>query len=159
MDKRSQTLVLGIGNDILMDDGIGSYLVSRLQRADALPGVDYKTAFLGGLDLLDLVKDYNSMILIDSIKTKKGVAGSVYSFTPDNFKETQHLSNIHDTSFLTALKLGRHIGITLPEKIDIIAIEVVEDRCFGTSFSPPIKEKTEKIYQIVLQKIYAILAL
>lgn len=144
------TLVLGIGNDILSDDGIGPKMINRILGEGKFAGVEMKNVFLGGLDILDLVRDYKKVIFIDAIKSQGGVPGSVYLFTPENFKETLHLSNFHDASFLTALELGKQLGMALPSEIYIIAIEIVEDLLFSDDFSPIIKSKQEDIYQEIL---------
>lgn len=138
-------LVLGIGNEILKDDGIGPKLVKELQKKNPNPDIQYETAFMGGLDILEHTQGYNTVIFIDAIKTKDGIPGTVYQFTPDDFKETLHLSNLHDTSFLTALDLGKKMKMKIPKEIHIIAIEIIEDTVFGNSFTPQIQEKYPEI--------------
>jgi len=53
---------------------------------------------VGGLEILELIRDYGSVIIIDAIKKKDGVPGTIYKLTPANFKETLHLSSFHDVS-------------------------------------------------------------
>ena len=89
------------------------------------------------------------LIHIDAIKTLNGIPGEVYKFVPDDFKETLHLSNIHDISFLTSLKLAKKLDIKTPENIYIIAIEIVEDMVFSDEFTPYIQEKYPKILEEV----------
>ena len=96
--NNNSTLILGIGNDILTDDSIGPKLILELQKAMDHPHVTFQTAALGGLEILELIRDYGSVIIIDAIKTKDGVPGTIYKLTPDNFKETLHLSSFHDVS-------------------------------------------------------------
>ena len=142
-------LVLGIGNDILTDDGIGPKIVNDLKTLERSPELIFETTTLGGLEILEIIKDYKKVIIIDAIRTIDGNPGEIFFFTPDDFKETLHLSNLHDINFLTALELGKKLGIPLPEEIHIIAIEIVEDQVFGTSFTPAIEEK----YHIIMQSV------
>jgi len=142
-------LVLGIGNDILTDDGIGPKIVNDLKTLERSPELIFETTTLGGLEILEIIKDYKKVIIIDAIRTIDGKPGEIFFFTPDDFKETLHLSNLHDINFLTALELGKKLGIPLPEEIHIIAIEIVEDQVFGTSFTPAIEEK----YHIIMQSV------
>ena len=148
-----KTLVLGIGNDILTDDGIGPRIVNDLKAADLSPGIHMLTTTLGGLEILEIIKNYEKVIIIDAIRTQNGTPGEIYFFTPADFKETLHLSNLHDINFLTALELGKKLDIPLPEEIYIIAIEIVEDQVFGTSFTPVIEEKYPEIVQSVTDLI------
>jgi hydrogenase maturation protease len=114
-----------------------------------LPNIDYETSFVGGLDILEYIKNYNKVIFIDAIKTRKGTPGDVYLFSIDDFSETHNLSNIHDISFLTALKLGEELGYNMPNEIRIIAIEIKEDMVYSDSFSPEIESCYDEIFDEV----------
>ncbi len=149
MEKKS--LVLGIGNDILRDDGIGPKLVTKLADQDPLAGVAYQTTTLGGLDILDLIQDYDSVVFVDAIKTRSGIPGTVYEFSLEDFQETLHLSSLHDISFLTAIKLGKKMNMGIPRQIRIIAIEIVEDMEFGEHFTPELEKKYPQIIDRVRQ--------
>ena len=150
-------MVLGIGNDILTDDGIGPKLVSDLKNKYFLQEIVFQNVFLGGLEILELIQGYNTVIFIDAIITKDGIPGSIYQFTPDDFRETLHLSNLHDANFLVALDFGRKMGYNLPDKIQIIAIEIIEDRIFSDRFSPKIEEKYIEIFLTVEKMVRTIL--
>ena len=150
---KKNKLVLGVGNDILMDDGIGPRVVETLEEKWPLPGVDYRTTTLGGLDILDFIQGYRWVAFVDAIKTRDGVPGSVYEFTTDDFKETLHLTNLHDISFLSAIELGKQLDFVIPEKIYIFAIEILEDQVFGEDFTPPLQEKFEQIIEEIHAKI------
>ena len=142
-------LILGIGNEILTDDGIGPKLVQSLDKSRLPAHISYESASLGGLELLEIIQDFDTVFFIDAIRTLKDDPGSVYCYTPDDFKETLHLSNLHDINFLTALELGRRTGMKIPSSIKIIAIEIKEDRVFSNSFSPVI----QKLYPEILSKV------
>ncbi len=146
-------LVLGIGNDILMDDGIGPRTVEVLKEKYPLPGVQYSTTTLGGLDIVELINGYDSVVFIDAIKTKDGVPGSVYEYTPSDFKETLHLTNLHDISFLSAIELGKELDFNIPGNIHILAVEILEDQVFGEDFTPPLQERFGQIIEEIHAKI------
>ena len=150
---KKEILILGIGNDILMDDGIGPKLVAELQKSIADPRINFLTASTGGMEMLELIRDYRQVIIIDAIKTKNGIPGTVYHLTPTGFKETLHISSFHDISFLTALKLAEKLKMNIPRQMDIIAIEIIEDLTFGSEFSSVIRDKFPAIYQEVLTEV------
>lgn len=149
-------LVLGIGNDILMDDGIGPKLVNGLKEKFPNPDIKYETTWMGGLDILEFIQGYQTVIFIDAIKTKDGIPGTIYHFTLSDFKETLHLSSLHDVSFLTAIEMGKKIGHAIPENIHIIAIEIVEDMVFGESFTPQLKKRYQEIFRLVSNYLHSI---
>jgi len=158
-DAKKDILILGVGNDILTDDGIGPKITMRLKNESNISGnIHYDTAFMGGLDLLEFIRDYKTVIIIDAIKTKDGKPGDVFYCTPDDFKYALHLDNLHDVSFLTAIKLGKKSGYNITDNIHIIAVEVVEDRVFSNDFSPEIQKKYEDITATVKRYINEILS-
>lgn len=142
-------LILGLGNDILTDDAIGPKLVRRLENDLSQRKYQFLSAATGGMEIMELIKDFNQVIILDAIKTNNGQPGDIYHLTPKNFTETLHISSFHDVSFLNALELARQMDIKLPQKIDIIAVEIVEDLVFSDEFSPRIKDKYEHIYRKV----------
>ena len=150
---KKTVLVLGVGNDILTDDGIGPRLVQRLARECPSDRIQYETASLGGLDLVERMTGYRQVVFIDAIKTAGGTPGDIHFLTPQDFKTTLHLSNIHDISFLNALELGRQLELDIPDDIRIVAVEIVEDRVFGESFTPPVQTRYEEIFRIVRDRL------
>lgn len=134
-------LIMGIGNDILKDDGIGPRLVHDLARTIDNPYVRFDNACCGGLEIMEYIKGYSKVIFIDAVRTINGKPGDVYYFNPSDFRETSNLSNLHDINFLTALRLGNTLELDLPADLHIIAIEIVEDLEFGEEFSPLLKER------------------
>jgi hydrogenase maturation protease len=148
-------LVLGIGNDILKDDGIGIKLVNDLRLMDFPAGIRFETTLLGGLETLEIIKGYDKVIIVDAIKTENGIPGEIRSYNPSFFRNTLHLSNLHDINFLTSLELAKKIGIDVTEDITIITIEILEDREFGITFSPEIEEK----YPEILEKTRSLILL
>ena len=145
-EESSDILILGIGNDILTDDAIGPKIVKKLQEDLSYDNLSFLTAAAGGLEILEMIKNYKQVVIIDAIKTRDGIPGTIYYLSPDNFKETLHISSFHDVSFLTALKLAAKLEIPVPDRIDIIAIEIVEDLTFSNDFSEDIANKYKDIY-------------
>lgn len=156
MNKQNKILIFGVGNEILTDDGIGPKLVHQLSRELSHDFFAFETSFLGGFELLEYIQSYKQVIFIDAIRTKSGQAGNVYYLKTHDFKETLHLSNIHDVSFLTALQFGEKVGLKIPNDIHIIAVEIIEDLVFSDEFSPPIKKAYPKIYKEILEFINSI---
>ena len=151
-------LVLGIGTEILKDDGIGPRIINELKDKPEFSGITFANLSLGGLDILEFIQGYDVVIFVDAIKTAGGVPGTVYSYQLSDFKETLHLTNLHDVSFLTAIKLGEQIGYKIPKRIEIKAIEIVEDRVFGEEFTWQLKEKFTSILKEIEIEIKSVIA-
>jgi hydrogenase maturation protease len=153
-----KTLILGLGNNILTDDGIGSRLVHDLELMIGDTDINYNSACCGGLEIIEYIKGYELVVFIDAIRTLKGNPGDVYYFIPSDFRETSHLSSLHDVSFLTALKLGDSLKLDLPTDLHIIGIEIIEDMEFSEDFTPPLKERYPGILQEVFELVKQIMS-
>lgn len=155
--KSKKILILGLGNEILTDDGIGAKLVKHFKEFDNDQNITYQTTWLGGLDILEFFdNDYDAAIFIDAAKTGKVETGTVEKYDLENFKETLHLSNFHDTSFLNTIKLADKLGYKVPKSINIISIEVEEDELFGNKFSKQIEARYQNIVETVSSLIRSI---
>jgi hydrogenase maturation protease len=146
------TLILGLGNDILMDDGIGPRLILDLAQMIDAPDVQFDTASCGGLEIMEYIQGYKKVVFIDAIRTREGNPGDVYYFVPSDFRETLHLSSLHDVQFLTALKLGNTLDMNLPSDLHIIAIEIIEDMEFSEEFTTVLEQK----YPAILERVFTI---
>lgn len=72
-----KTLVLGMGNPILCDDGVGIRVARVLLEKPQLPDVTIEEFSLAGMDLLELLSGYDRAIIIDAIEAdgaKPGVS-------------------------------------------------------------------------------------
>ncbi len=117
-------LVLGIGNPILGDDGVGFHVIEAL-AANPPPGdITFSAIDASGLALLDQVVDYDEVVIVDAIMSEGGKPGAVYRLGLDNFRPSKHTISPHDTDLPTALELGKLMKLKIPEKLSIVAIEI-----------------------------------
>jgi len=146
-----------MGNDILMDDGIGPRLVHDLASMLENPEIQFDVACCGGLEIMEVIKGFDKVLFIDAIRTKNGKPGDIYYFQPSDFQETLHLSSLHDIGFLTALRLGNSLDLCLPADLHIIAIEIIEDMEFSEELTPELQEKYPRIKKEVADLIKQII--
>ena len=147
------TLVLGIGNPILGDDGIGFYVAQEL--ANKVTNIDVKDASTDGLNLLELISGYDKVIIVDAIKTKDGQIGEIYKLEPEDFINTVHFgTSLHDTNLATAIKIGNELLVEeMPKEIVIFAIEVEQVTKFTEEMTQRVKEAAPKVIDLVLEEI------
>ncbi len=154
MPGNKNILILGLGNDILTDDGIGPRLTNDLSKMIVNNDMHFITTCCGGLEIVEYIKGYQQVVFIDAIRTREGIPGDVYYFKPSDFKETSHLSSLHDITFLTALNLGNTLELDLPSDLHIIAVEIIEDMEFSDELTAPLKAG----YPEILKKVIAIIS-
>jgi hydrogenase maturation protease len=147
-----KTLVLGLGNPILADDGVGPRVARELEgKLDREATV--MEASLAGLDILDLLAGYDRAIIIDAIQTIGGRAGRIYRIDPEAFDATRHTASPHDVNFATALELGKKLGLALPSRIDIFAIEVADASHFSEECTPEVTEAIPLCAEMIIHEL------
>lgn len=146
-------LVLGLGNSILSDDGVGLYVARELKDSLNREEINFAEASLAGLGLLDLLVGYDKAIIIDAIQTKEGKVGKIYRLESNVFNATRHTASTHNVNFATALELGRQLGLALPQQIVIFAVEVADISTFNEECTPKVKKAIPKCVKMVIQEI------
>lgn len=148
-----KTLILGLGNPILSDDGVGVWVARALEGRLNQQQITVVESSMGGLSLLDLLVNFDRAIIIDAIQTNEGKAGQVYRLEPEAFNATRHASTPHDVNFATALELGKRLGLALPQQIIIFAIEVEDVTTFGEECTPKVREAIPVCVEMVIQEL------
>ena len=92
-----KTIVLGVGNQILGDDGVGIHVVNELKKQLHNPNITVDEAITGGMNLLELLLGYDKAIIVDAVKTEDGENGEVKRIPLGDFS-TMHSCNPHDVS-------------------------------------------------------------
>ena len=157
-----RTIVLGLGNPILRDDGVGWHVVQELRnqmagQPAAAAQVELDEVAAGGLALMERLVGYEGAVLVDAIQTRDGVPGTLYRLTLEDLP-TVHADSGHDASLKAALELGRQLGARLPTRIVIYAIEAANLRDFGESLSPPVAAGAGLAVQALLAEIRSLAA-
>ena len=145
----NKTKVIGLGNDILTDDGIGTRIVHDLQEFFQYSGIDYYTTPEGSLDLLEEIQGYDNLIVIDAIVTNNNNPGDVCIMSFPLEEHTLHLSGLHDVNFNDMIKLSQELNIRVPENISVLSVEILEDKVFSKEFSDVLQRKYPNIIDFV----------
>jgi len=149
-----KTLILGLGNPLLKDDGVGLRVAEELQgrlnsRGDTEVGLDY----WGGLRLMERMIGYDRAVIIDAIVSGKP-PGTIQTLHPGDIP-TQRSASAHDVNLPTALQLGRQAKAHLPEddEILLIGIEAADVQTFNEQLSPEVEAVVPDVIELVLKAI------
>ncbi len=142
------TLVLGMGNPILSDDAVGLLVAQRFAERPMPDGVEVLESEQGGLRLLDLVRGFTRLIIIDALKSGR-TPGEVTIFTEADFAGGHRYGSAHSISLRTALELGRQLGYDMPERVTVFAIEADDVETFGERLSPPVAAAAARVVELV----------
>lgn len=141
-----------MGNTLLNDDAIGIIIVRYLQRCLQISGdIEFKESSWGGFNIIDLIKDYDYLIVIDSIKTGSAKPGHIHILKSTDLLPTLRLNSYHDINFITAIKLAEALNEKMPEDIDIFAVEVEDNFTIIEELSEEVKESIRKCSVIIIE--------
>jgi hydrogenase maturation protease len=149
----NRTVVIGMGNLLLTDEGVGIHVIQALMEKD----VDSQSDLLiidGGTcpDVLSLLPEgVDKLILIDAVKSG-GSPGSIYRFTPYDISFNQEIIlSIHQLDVLEGLKMMKFSNVN-PKDIVIIGIEPKELH-WGLEISPELADRIPYIVEMVMDEI------
>jgi len=149
-----KTLVIGLGNPLVGDDGAGLRVVEELKPLLAdRPDVEVSEDYWGGLRLMERMIGFDRAIVVDAIQT--GAApGTIHLLTPDGIP-TQRSASAHDVNLSTALEFGRRAGASLPEndRIRLVGIEATDVLNFTRQFTPAVQAAVPRAVQAVLEAL------
>ncbi len=164
-------LIIGLGNPILGDDGVGWRVAEKVAERFSLPpagqldstsgmpldtqAVEVDCLSLGGLSLMERMIGYEQAIIIDAMYTGNYPPGAVtISYLADlPSRALGHLCSAHDTTLQNALELGQRLGANLPPKIVVVGIEAHQVFDFTTELSPGILEAIPEAVNRIMELI------
>jgi hydrogenase maturation protease len=160
-EKLKKVIILGLGNPILGDDGVGWRVAAGVRAAlDGLPQaaswaageVDIDCLAAGGLALMERLIDYDRAILIDALNTG-ATPGRVYSLELEDLPNLAagHLNSAHDTTLINALQVGRSMGAALPDPVWVVGIEAHNLFQFSEELTPPVAAAVPLAVNMVLE--------
>ena len=130
--------IVGVGNILRRDEGLGPAAVQRIERHRTLPDdISAIDAGTGGVTLLDVGRDLEQMAIIDAMRAG-GEPGTVYVVRPEQLRSRspEWSVSLHGTSLLGVIRLAQTVGEPLPD-ITLIGVEPA-DLGWGEGLSPAV---------------------
>jgi hydrogenase maturation protease len=151
MTKVRDILILGIGNILLKDEGVGVHVVKKLEGRPLPDNVEVLDGGTAGLDLTYFIANRKKVIVIDTVKAGEK-PGTIYRLTEKNLRiGPKAIMSFHEIDFLDALYISEVMG-EKPEETIIIGIEP-KDMSDGLELSPEIEERIPKIIEVVMKEL------
>ncbi len=144
-----KVLILGIGNTLRCDDGIGVYIVRHMEESGIpLPeGVELLDGGTAGFDLLGLIDGYDKIVIVDALNADDR-PGSVYRFTPDHGVERRARVSMHEVGIMEVLKTLRILDNN-PE-IEFVGIVPENIRDVDTTISQAVLDSVPRAVEVIL---------
>jgi hydrogenase maturation protease len=144
--------VIGLGNPLRRDDGIGPRVVEELARCGLPEGVAALDVGTGGLDLLRVLEEWDRVVVVDAADVGRE-PGQFVRFTPDQAhlaRAADHFS-LHHAGLSEVLALAGALGRTLPEMV-IFGVQPAEID-WGEGLSPAVEAALPALADAVLEEI------
>ncbi|MEN3045045.1 MAG: hydrogenase maturation protease [Candidatus Hydrothermales bacterium] len=143
MNNQKENVIIGLGNTIRGDDGIGIYITGFLSKKFK-DLVDVVSTEEMGLSLLDFLSPYKKAVIIDSIYTGKQDTGNIYVFNGKNINDSELKSN-HYIGIPELIHVARKLRLPFPKEILIIGISVEDPFTIRPTISEDLKNKIPEI--------------
>lgn len=143
-------LVLGLGNLLLADEGVGVHAARALLLEGLPPDTEILDIGTAVLDALPALERANRIILMDAVKAG-GKPGTLYRFTLDGCRTTPHLGSMH------GFDISRVIALTGRGDLPEVVVLGVEPSVIGwsTELSPPVAEALPSLLEAVKKEMIA----
>jgi hydrogenase maturation protease len=155
--ERVKTRIIGLGNSILTDDGVGIYAAreagNRLAASSLGEDIDIVESEVAGFALMELLAGWERVILIDSIQFDGLEPGSVVRLDPGDLHTSLRLRSVHDINLPTVLELGRRMGLEMPRELIIFGIQAQDTLTLGETLTSAAKRGLDKAVELVLQEV------
>lgn len=152
-------LILGLGNTILTDDGVGIYAARRARELlgddDA---VEVAEAELAGFALLDWLADRPGAVIIDALLGPGRAPGDIVVRDLDDFLPTARLAAGHQVDLPTAVGLGRSLGLVMPARIRVVAVQVADAHTLHEGCTPAVEQAVDAAARRAVALAWAVIA-
>ncbi len=146
---KKPTIVLGLGNPLMSDEGIGIFLVNRLaELSEQFPEADFVDAGTGGITLLHLFEGRDRAIIIDCAYMDE-VPGRIRRFTPDQVKSVKQLAHqsLHEQDIMKIITMSKLME-QCPKEIVLFGIQP-KSITLGQILSKELEENIDSYIQVI----------
>lgn len=148
---RAPVLILGIGNILLQDEGIGVRIIEALRQQTLPPHIELVDGGTAGADLLDILADRQTVLIVDAAQSSEP-PGTLLKFSPqDLLPQEQGALSLHELAIPQTLEMARLLGVA-PQNVMIFGI-VPETIAPGTEPSPTLRQKMPFYVRIILDEL------
>jgi len=149
--QHRKVLLLGIGNTVLTDDGVGIHAVRLVSEEAVQAGLSVKEAEVAGFALLDVLEGFDSVVVIDAVRLPGTAAGEIVVVDAETMPPSLHLVAGHQVDLPTALVLGRESGSHMPTEAKVVGVQIEDDRSFGTEPTAAVAAAAPKAARLALR--------
>lgn len=147
--KNNKILIVGIGNLLCRDDGIGARVIEEMKKMRLSDQIELFDMGTSTMDLIYHLEEVNKLIVIDAIKAG-GAPGTIYRMKPDDLLPSgKGPVSLHDIGLLETLNMAKKRG----QEVDTIVIGVEPKTLdWGMELSDEVKQRIPDLIEAVLKE-------
>jgi hydrogenase maturation protease len=149
-------VVLGVGNILLRDEGVGVRVIEKLQTQYSLPeNVRVVDGGTQGLWLLSTIQEADHLIVVDAV-LGGGEPGTIYRLTKEDLPKGLRIKqSAHDSDLVEALNLCALLEVE-PKSVVVVGIEPADIQPFGVDLTEEIAAKVDELLLRVIDELKAL---
>jgi hydrogenase maturation protease len=151
------TRIIGLGNSILRDDGVGIHAAREIGRRLSAAGlesiVDIVETEVAGFALMELMSGWKRVILLDCILFDGVEPGAVLRINSDDLHTSLRLRSVHEIDLPTVVELGRRLGFPMPDRLVIFGVQAQDAFTLGETLTEAAERGLGKAVDLVLEEI------
>jgi len=150
----SSVLILGMGNKLFGDDGVGIVIAEKLKGLlSDRKSVTVKTTNWGGFRVIDLLSGFDRAIIIDAFQTNSQPPGCISKYDYNEIIHSVRMISFHDINFATAVEFAKQMDIPMPESITIYGIEIINTNEFSEELTKEVEASVDKCVPIIMNEL------
>ena len=152
MTTAPSVVILGVGNTLMQDDGVGVWVVRALAEAyDLSSRVQLVEAGVAGLRLLSYLKGEDHLLIIDAVHWD-GPPGTIYRLTPEDLpKGRGPLMSAHEVGITEVLSVAELLGRR--PRTRILGVQPLETETVGLELTPPLQEALPQVVAAAVEEL------
>ncbi len=145
-------MVLGVGNLLFTDEGVGIHAVQTLlEQYEFSQNVSIEDGGVLGINLLGIISEADDLIVVDAIRNG-GAPGTLYRLEGDDIpKRILAKNSLHQVDLLEALTLCQALD-KVPETV-IVGVEPEDIETLSLELTPPVQDKMGDLIAMVLKEL------
>lgn len=140
-------LILGVGNLLLQDEGVGIHVIQALEKESLPPNVHLMDGGTGGFHLISWLENYDRIIMIDAT-LDDNLPGTVRLLTPRYASDFPPLMSAHEIGLKDMIEAMQLTSGKLPE-IQLIVVSVININDVGMTLSPEVEAAIPKVISLL----------
>jgi len=147
---QKNVIILGVGNLILKDEGVGVHVVKEMENRELPPGVEVIDGGTATMDLLSIIHESEKIIVIDALASG-GQPGTIYRCLPEELMDApERPLSLHQVDLLDVLLMARQLGGHV--SVVIIGVEPKEISC-GMELTTEVKAAVPKVIKAIFKEL------